>query len=259
MIRISFVAIVLLTVVASGCSSDAEDPQPADAAVDTEPAADAGVDAKLYQDLAPLADLTPKAPCESEWREAISPQSSPSGAAVTTTAAGDVHTTLIDASAGGMTEAHLHPFVYLSLQSGARVDLDDLTAKDDLSWDLAFRRTVIRVNGGDSGSGQGAVAIVAGQTFETLTSAPAASAFASDDFLDEQCTIVRDPVNAILTAFDGPTGMWYEYDSSTSKVTPKPLVYVVRRATGELVKLVIDSYYNKSGLGAHYTIRWSAL
>jgi hypothetical protein len=249
----------------AGCSDSAGTPK-GDAApsvdlhLSSDAMSDKGSAVDLYPDLGLPPDFGQSEACESEWKDAILPQTFASSGQVATLELGaGVKQTTVDASAGGMNGASKNPYVYLSLKTGGRIDLDDFAARESLAWDLALRRTKIRVNGGDSGAGQGAVAILSGKSLDQVTAVPASSTFATDDFLDEQCNILRDPINNILTAFDGPTGLWYEYDVGTSKVKPLLAAHVVRLADGGYVKLAIDSYYNASGDSAHFTLRWSPL
>lgn len=255
----SFVGLSLCLALVAACSDDAE--PLADAGGGLDAAADSGVDQSLMPDLGALPDLGQKDPCESEWRDAISPQSTVStGMVVTFVEQGVVYRTTIDATAGGMSGASKNPYVYVSLSTGKRVDIDDFTAKTDTSWDLALRRAVIRVNGGDSGAGSGAVSIVAKTDLDKVIAVPASSTFATDDFLDASCKIRRDPINNILTAFGGQNGMWYEYDTSSMKLKPNPDTYVVRSGDGKsYYKVYIDAYYSSSGAGANYTLRWARL
>src|SRR3989339_223393 len=119
-------------------------------------------DIKVYPDLPPLPDLPVKAPCESEWTDAINPQTKVStGEVKTQNLSGGVFQTTVDAKAGGMNQSVNNPYVYVSFKDGSHVDINDLEAKTSTEWDMAFKRAVIRVNGGDSGPGQGAIAIVA--------------------------------------------------------------------------------------------------
>jgi hypothetical protein len=253
-------AAAALLALGAGCG-DKDKPS----APDTKPAPDttARAERKLLPDLGLPPDIGQKQPCESEWRDAIHAQLAVStGAVATTEVATGVKQTTVDATAGGMAAAFSNPYVYVSLEGGgARVDLDDLKARGSSDWDLAFRRAVIRVNGGDSGAGQGAVAILPGKTLEEVAAAPPASDFAQDDFLDAACKVKTNPINDIWTAIGGSDGMWYVYDASGTKppVSPKKEAYVVRGAKGKLFKLVIDDYYSKSGAGANYTLRWSPL
>jgi hypothetical protein len=244
-----------LLFVAAACSDD--DSTDPDSAVTKD--AKVGADSKVTPDLGGLPDLPQKDPCDSEWRDAISPQKTSSTGVVTTTETAGIYKTVADASAGGMTGASKNPFVYLSLTDGKRVDLDDFAAKKSTAWDLAIRRTVIRINGGDSGAGKGALAILSGKKLADVTAAPAASAFATDDFLDASCKVKRNPINNIWTAICGSSGLWYQYSSGGHTVTPPQAVYVIRTAKGDHVKLVIDSYYNSSNQGGHYTLSWAKL
>ncbi len=246
---------VIFMLVSVSCSDDSSSSPP-----DTGTTADQAVtaDSKVTPDLGQLPDVGKKDPCESEWRDAVSPQKTASKGVVTTTS-GTINKTVVDASAGGMSSAHKNPFVYISFKDGSRVDIDDFAAKKDKTWDLALRRTVIRVNGGDSGAGQGAVAILTGKKLDDVKAVPSSSSFSSDDFLSSTCAIKRNAINNIWTAFCGTAGLWYDYSSGSHAVQPKAVAYVLRRANGEHVKLVIDSFYNSSNVGGHFTIRWSAI
>jgi hypothetical protein len=253
-LRLALIPVVLLLL--ATCGSNTTDRPPADAFVGSD--LTSGPDQKVYPDLGLPPDLGQKVACESEWRDAVHAQSKVStGAAVTTGLSGGIKQTVIDATAGGMNAATQNPFVYLSLTDGKRADLDDFAARTSGTWDLAFRRAVIRVNGGDSGSGQGAIAILSGKTLDQVTAVPA-SGFTTDDFLDGQCVAKTNAIGDIWTAICGTTGLWYDYDTGTMKLTPKKEAYVVRTAKGGFVRLVIDSYYDTKGAGGHYTIRWSA-
>lgn len=249
--KTSLALVLVLCLGAVSCSDDTSSPRDSSVTVDT------GVDAKLSPDLGALPDIGKKVPCESEWRDAISPQKTASTGTVSTTT-GTVNKTTVDASAGGMTGAHNNPFVYISLKDGSRVDVDDYAAKTSTAWDLALRRTVIRINGGDSGAGKGAVAILAGKTLDQVTAAPT-TGFSTDEFLSSSCAIKRNAINNIWTAFGGSGGLWYDYSSGSHAVQPKKVVYVIRRAGGDHVKLVIDSFYNSANAGGHFSLSWSAL
>lgn len=253
-----FATVMLCLVVAVSCSDDSETQKDSSVSGDLTADAKGSPDKSTSPDLGQLPDLGKQEPCASEWRDAVSPQKKVTTGKVTTTA-GTVNITMADATAGGMSSAHLNPFVYISFKDGSRVDVDDFAAKTSTAWDLALRRTVIRLNGGDSGAGKGAVAIVAGKKLADVTSLPAASSFNTDDFLDASCTIKRNAINNIWTAFTGTTGMWYDYGSGTHLVEPKAVVYVLRRAGGEYVKLTIDSFYNSSNTSGHFKLSWSAI
>ena len=209
-----------------------------------------------------LPDLGATGKCDSEWRTAINPQKFSSTGVVTTTAeTGGVNKTVIDATAGGMSASTKNPYVYISLKTGKRVDIDDYAAKTSNTWDIAFKRSVVRINGGDSGSGLGAISIQSNTTIDKVTSLPSAASFAQDDFLDANCNIATDPIGQIKTAIGGTTGMWYTMDG-ISKLKPNPDTYVIKLADGSgYVKMVIVTYYGGASntASANYTIRWASL
>lgn len=219
------------------------------------------VDLPPQPDLGVLADLPPQTKCYSEWRDAISPQKSATTGTVTTTATGGVNETVLDASAGGSsTAAKSKPFVYISLKDGKRVDIDDYAAKTDTTWDIAFRRTVILVNGGDSGDGQGSIAVISATDLSQVTAVPSASSFKTDDYLDDSCKLVTDPIGLPKTAINGGSGgTWYDMNTGTMVLSPQPEIYVIKRANGtDHVKLQI-SEYKTGGTSGIFTVKWSEL
>jgi hypothetical protein len=213
-------------------------------------------------DLPPLPDLSDlgSSDCDFEWQNAVNPQQKVSTGAVSTTdLAGGVKETQVDATAGGVSEAIKNPYVYISLKDGSKVAIDDFAARKDSTWDLALRRTIIRVNGGDSGPGKGAVAVLAGKTLDQVTAIPASSSFLTDDFIDDNCVIQYNDAQYIKTAFGGQSGRWYDFDTTNMKVQVRPDTYVIRTASGDHVKLVIKAYYDTAGEGGHFTLDWSPL
>ena len=181
-----------------------------------------------------------------------------SAGAVDSTATGDVVESIIDASAGGFGASDTEPFVYVAFGAGAldAVAVNDVDAFGDDSWDLAFKRYVIRANGGDSGPGGVSVADVAQPTLEDVTAAPADGAFGVDRWTDESCNPVGDGIGGPRTQFTD----WYNIADMI--LTPKPLVYVVRRPGAGDWKLEIEDYYadeaapDKSGV---FRVRWAPL
>jgi hypothetical protein len=258
----AFACGALLSFVAAGCSDDSGGTADAKTLVDQALLPDTGApDLPALPDMPELPD-TGGAKCEFEWLNAISPQKKVSTGAVSTTDIGNgVKETSIDASAGGTSLELQNPFVYISLKDGSKVDLDDIAARTSTSWDVAFRRSVIRVNGGDSGDGSCEVAIVTGTTLDQVTTVPAASEFTTDDFLDENCVIQTNDAGYLVTAFGGTTGRWYDFDTTNMKLVPNPDVYVVKTNDGTYVKLEIKDYYDTSTppQGGHFTIQWSVL
>jgi hypothetical protein len=119
----------------------------------------------------------------------------------------------IDASAGGLAGAADSPYTYVNLMTGARVDIDDVEALDNPDWHIAFKRASIRLNGGDSGTGDVTAGMV-DAAFEDVDAAPAD--FVADDWASDACEFLATPGGEPATAI----GDWYDYDPETHVVTP---------------------------------------
>jgi hypothetical protein len=171
-----------------------------------------------------------------------------------------VKTIYVDASAGGQQAAPENPRVYLDLVAGARVDLTDPEARTATTWDLSLKRSVIFVNGGDGGPGQGGSVFLAGKSFDEVTQA-SADALEVEDFFSEDCIANLDPMQAVKTTFSD----WYNYNEATHQLTPKAGVFVVRGAGGAFFKVEILGYYGKpdgalNGMaGGRFVLKTAAL
>ena len=114
-------------------------------------------------------------------------------------------------------------FVYLDVATGI-VSIDEPAAST--GWDLAFSRTTVVTNAGAAGPGVGGTRLAPeGAAYATISSA----------------TTLGYAVDALA---------WYDYDVSTHVVSPKPVVFLVRTATGGYAKLQITAYTDGT-----YTLR----
>lgn len=121
-------------------------------------------------------------------------------------------------------------WTFFSLREGTIIPPEDSTSTN---WDLAFKNTMIRVNGGVSGPGNGALVLLTDTTFHAVRNAPLDSHFRSDS------TITTGGF-ALTT---GSGNGWYEYDMGSGLIIPRPAVLVVRTADGRYAKVQIESYY----------------
>jgi HmuY protein len=162
---------------------------------------------------------------------------------------------VIDATAGEDASAD-NPYIYLDLVEGAKVEIDDVAALESDAWDVAFKRSSLRTNGGDSGTGGVEVAQIEGATIDEVTDPPADDQFTSDDWVSDDCQFQSDTGLEPASAF----GVWYEYDKEAGHlVTPLPNVYVLRAHDGELYKFAIESYYGEDDTAAVYSVLWAPL
>jgi hypothetical protein len=197
------------------------------------------------------AECTPTDTLPGNYR----PIASVSKGTVTATAGEGVTQAVIDATAGDDASAD-NPYIYIDLVGGTKAEIDDVAALDSDAWDLAFKRSSIRTNGGDSGTGGVEVALVEDATIDEVTEAPADDQFASDDWVSDDCQFQTDTGLEPSSAF----GAWYEYDKPAGHIlTPWPNVYVVRTRKGELYKFAIESYYDDADTPAVYSVVWAPL
>ncbi|MEM6993568.1 MAG: HmuY family protein [Myxococcota bacterium] len=136
-------------------------------------------------------------------------------------------------------------WVYLSLADGAQVEPTD--PESDATWDIAFLRFHIKMNGGVSGSAEVGAAIIEGQAFDDVTDAP------SDGYLFDEAD--GDDENEDP---DYVLREWYGYNIMTHVLTPEMVVYVIQGREGDY-KLQIENYYDEAGTSGHLQFRWGAL
>jgi len=174
--------------------------------------------------------------------------------------AGGAKTLYVDASAGGTQAAAQNPRVYLSLETGARVDVSDVAAASSQAWDIAIKRPVIFTNSGDGGPGQGG-AVYVDKAFDSVTAADAdGKTFLTEKFFDADCNASLDQTGAVKTALDG----WYDYNPAGNVVTPKSGTWIIKGASAKSYKLQVLQYYATSDggvgqAGGRYTLKIGAL
>ncbi|MCK6506579.1 HmuY family protein [Myxococcota bacterium] len=191
---------------------------------------------------------------------------------VTTTTEGEDFVTDMDASAGGYNEASQNPWVYLrfTADGAQKVEIDDEASLEDLTWDIAMRRYLIRVNGGDGGPGcVGAVALREEQ-YADIDAVPegldVATDFPSDDFYTDSCEFINDS-SGLEGSPNVVLGQWWSYPGC---VATSFIPFLLRTNEGHVVKLVIEQYYgegqeecNESGApgddSGMIKIRWKML
>lgn len=153
-------------------------------------------------------------------------------------------TATLDASLGGAERAATSSYVYVNLERAELVELSDRASRSSSDWQLAFKRSEIRINSADSGPGQVAIWRDAGASFEQAAPpSPDAEGWEVDDFVDEDCEVAMIGPGGpgfLGTAF----GQWYDYDFETHTLSaPEDVTYFVRDGDrGALYKLAITGY-----------------
>ncbi len=118
-------------------------------------------------------------------------------------------------------------WTFFSFSTGKPVEVEHHSSS--INWDLGFQRTMVIVNGGASGPGEGTVLILEGVQFEDVVAAPE-GVYVPDT--DQIATIARG---------DG----WYTYTGPPNHlVLPNDRVYVLQTAAGLFAKLRFIGYYS---------------
>ena len=124
-------------------------------------------------------------------------------------------------------------WVYFSFAKGDTVPV--VSATSSRGWDIAFRRTTIKINGGTSGPGKGGVTMLKGVNFEDIKTAPAAAVFTVDD-----------TTSAGFAIPSGSDSGWYTYTGDPNHwiLAIEDRVFVFRTADEKYAKMKFVSYYS---------------
>jgi hypothetical protein len=162
---------------------------------------------------------------------------------VTTTTDGADFLTVVDASAGGSSQAADHPWVYFRFDDdgASRVDIDDETALESMDWHISARRFEVRLNGGDGGPSCVGADRVRNQDYAEIKAIPDNTEYALEDFYDDDCAL---KMGAFGMGPDFTLDSWWGYNMDnggclTTSLNP----FVIQLDDGRVIKLVIEAYY----------------
>jgi len=130
-------------------------------------------------------------------------------------------------------------WVYFDFSSGTVVS----TSRESLDWDLAFKRTDILTNGGETNPAGGGGAVDLGEIPLSEAVLPA------DGYLADATDDENGVENPALHK-------WYSYNWTTHIVNSKGHTFALRTATGELVLLKFASYYCDDGSSGCITLQY---
>lgn len=136
-------------------------------------------------------------------------------------------------------------FRYFSFSEGIEVE-------ETANWDIAFKGSLIKVNGGISGDAQAEAAIITG-IFNDIDSVPDTATFNTD---------VADTDSSVSYAIPYGSGNgWYTFDMDTHLYSPIPgKVILIKTHDGKFAKMEILSYYKdlESAIenGGYYTFNY---
>lgn len=145
----------------------------------------------------------------------------------------------VDATGGGMTPTESYVYARFTDTGLERVDIGDEAAFDKPTWDIAFRRYVIRLDSGVSGpSCVVGAALPAGTDYDSVTAAPAKLALESEAYYTKKCQLVPDG-----SGLNGPGTVLSGFWTYANCVQMSGAVYIVQLADGRQIKLTVTSFY----------------
>jgi hypothetical protein len=141
-------------------------------------------------------------------------------------------------------------WAHLDLETASLTDVDD--PLDDATWDLGFRRMVVKSNSGVNGNGGAQVCVLDDADFDELLAPPPTCAWRVDA---ESRPDPRDPGGTVMN--DDP---WYDYDLVDHTLTAKARrVYIVQTGDGAFFKIQFADYYSSEGVAGWPSFVWSTL
>ncbi|MFA5939796.1 MAG: HmuY family protein [Sinimarinibacterium sp.] len=154
-------------------------------------------------------------------------------------------------------------WVYVDLTHAQQVAPAD-PANDPAGWDLALKRSDIRLNGGASGAGSVAIHDGLRDDWAARSSVPADAEWHTDTA--EALAFVtyppRETGGECAFAADGDYG-WYYYSGFCDKgdglhhISPREVVYIVRGRDGLYWKLRVLDYYSDTGEAGHSSFEFA--
>ena len=183
---------------------------------------------------------------------------------------------VIDATAGGYFATTPDSFVYAKFTDNGlqKLALGDEDALESTSWDIAFRRYIVRINSGYSGPSSVTAALMpTSMTFDGITSVPAGTPFMSDTFMTPSCDFVTDGTGMAETPATALNGYWEHLAGNPGCVGMTDANFIIERADGRHVKATVEAYYypdvqatcdatNETGTmtnagSANFSLRWA--
>lgn len=146
-------------------------------------------------------------------------------------------------------------WVYFSFEKNDTVKITDYA--NDLTWDIAFHRGDVRLNGGKSGKGKGEVVQTSSKNWDEIKEAPLDGYIA-----DEIGTITTAFTGAGITTEELPFSKilsgWLTVDTSNPppKYTVNGWIYVIKAANGNYVKLSLYDNKNEKNAAGYVSFKY---
>lgn len=182
--------------------------------------------------------------CSDQAIQNLDLKSVPATGGISNVAEGSGWLSTVDSRGGGFQPTESYVYARFTATGMEKLPMHDLTALDNMDWDIAFRRFIVRVNSGDSGpSCVGVATLPVGTAYDSITALPSGLIYEGDDFLDRAptCGFVPDGSGLDTSPYTA-LSTFYAYQSCV-KTTNRS--YVLQTQFGRHVKLTITTYYAK--------------
>ena len=148
---------------------------------------------------------------------------------------------------------------YVSLATGDVLDLTDVEAATSTDWQLAFRRTAIKLNGGVSGSGTVQVALADAQEEFYDSEGNADVSVFTNAVADTEAEALTVSYDATALSFSTDANEpawsdWYVYDATTHQIAANTSVgWLLRHADGSTYSKVFLDVANYTDITVRFT------
>lgn len=146
-------------------------------------------------------------------------------------------------------------WTYFSFDEDTVVSINDYTTSTD--WDIAFHRSDIRVNCGQSGSGLGGSYNMGKVNFSSVVEAPA------DGYsLNTTINILESyTIPPVYVTVPGDTLVSKWLTITTSNTAPPSYIYndniyIIRTAKGKYAKIWLSNYFNSNAKSGYITMKY---
>ncbi len=188
---------------------------------------------------------------------------------ITNVADGAGWVSTINATGGGPSPTKSFLYASFTSEGLTKVQLSDELALSNVLWDIAFRRFIVRLNGGDSGPSCVSAAIAGGAAYGSVDANSSTGVPELDGFFDDACTFVDDG-SGLPTSPKTALSGFYAYQQC---VRMTGAVHVITLADGRRVKAEVLGYYQtdaaqaacqagtpqQGALGGYIKLRWAFL
>ena len=154
-------------------------------------------------------------------------------------------------------------WVTFSFETGVATATTATPTTTSLDWDIAFNSFLVKLNGGESGSGQAAALNTHSQDFFSISKAPV-EGYSADNVMQvlvgyPNTQTVTKPMIGGFGVTEGiihiaPENMGA--DKYPSVYRPTKWVYILKRANGKFVKFQLTDCYNDKAKAVYLTFQY---